>query len=109
MKRLSEIAAYIKSANAGAGLITFDIGFANARLLDIVGSSPALRAESLSTVFQVDPALIHIYRYEPTSTLKITLPRAVPLGGIHETDFDGVQQFIPLLDLPVDDDMDVAR
>ena len=37
----------------------------------------------------------------PARIIKVTLPRPAMSGGLAERDFDGVQQFAPLLDIPV--------
>lgn len=98
---LSTIAAFIKSANAGASLITFDIGFADAATFDRVVRSGSIDASVIGALYGVPAAEVRIYPYLPSSTIKITIPRAVISGGPEERDFDGVQQFAPLLDLPV--------
>jgi hypothetical protein len=91
--RLSDLAVYIKSANAGATQITIDAGFADAE---------SINEEAIAEIYHVDPALVQIHHYSPANTIKITLPRAVVSGGFDERDFDGVQQYVPILFLEVD-------
>jgi hypothetical protein len=101
--KLSEIATSIKSANAGATQITLDIAFADPAAYRRVIASGALNKALISQLYKVDPAEVEIYDYDPANTIKVTVPRAVVSGGIEERDFDGVQQYIPLLDIEVDD------
>ena len=58
---------------------------------------PALFAR----LYRVDEAQVRVFHCDPVLTIKITIPRASSAGGADETDFDGVQQFAPLLDVDV--------
>jgi hypothetical protein len=100
--KLSEIASFIKSANAGASQLTFDIGFDDASLYRRVSASGSLSPAAVARLYGIEPGDVRIYPYAPSTTIKITIPRPVISGGIDERDFDGVQQFAPLLDLEVE-------
>jgi Domain of unknown function (DUF4387) len=99
--KLCDLATSIKSANAGATQITMDIVFADPaayrRAVDCGSLTPAL----IAGLYRVDEAAVEIYAYDPARTIKITVPRAVLSGGVEERDFDGVQQYIPLLDIEI--------
>ena len=99
--KLDDLASFIKSANAGASQLTFDIGFDGAERFRKVIDSGAVSAEVVAKLYRIRPEDVRIYAYAPSSTIKITIPRPVISGGIEERDFDGVQQFVPLLDLDV--------
>ena len=97
--KLMDAASFIKSSNAGASYLTFDIGFATAEAFHRVVKSGALTPEVLSGLYPIPPSEVQIYAYEPSLVIKITIPRPVMSGGLAERDFDGVQQFAPLLDI----------
>jgi hypothetical protein len=97
--KLVDIASFIKSANAGASYLTFDIGFASAEAFAQVVASAVITPELVSRLYPVSAADVQIYAYRPSSVIKITIPRPVMSGGLAERDFDGVQQFAPLLDI----------
>ena len=99
--KLRDIASFIKSANAGASQLTFDIGFADADLFQRVVATEALNAALIARLYKVDAARVEIYAYDPASVIKITIPRGGLAGGIEERDFDGVQQFPLLLDVDI--------
>ena len=101
MQRLDKIAKAIKSANAGASYLTFDILFADRSSFDRVVRSGAINKDRIATLYNAEPSRIDIYECEPVLTIKVTIPRATASGGPEETDFDGTQQFAPLLDLEV--------
>jgi hypothetical protein len=99
--KLSEVANSVKSANAGATQITMDIAFRDFATYRKVFESGALAPAVIAPLYRIDPAEVEIHDYDPASTIKITIPRAVVSGGIAERDFDGVQQYIPLLSIEV--------
>jgi hypothetical protein len=101
--RLNDIASFIKSANAGASMLTFDVGFDSRATFDHVRHSGALSPEVIAGLYPVTAADVQIYDYEPSLVIKITIPRAKSAGGVAERDFDGVQQFAPLLPIEIPD------
>src|SRR5688572_8766544 len=101
LPRLDDVAASIKSTNAGASQITFDIHFEDRDVYTRVIESRAVSAEVVAGLYKIDPRDIAVYHYDPALTIKITIPRRVTSGGNAERDFDGVQQFALLLDIVV--------
>jgi len=101
MTTLDEVAAAVKSANAGASMMTFDVVFADETSYEETLASGAITPESVAGLYRIDPAGVAVHACAPVLTIKITIPRRSANGGPDETDFDGVQQFAPLLDLPV--------
>jgi hypothetical protein len=100
-RRLGDIASAIKSSNAGASWLTFDIRFPNRETFDLVVTRELLKQAMFAELYHVDADEVRIFPYEPTLTVKVTIPRKTVSGGPEETDFDGVQQFVPLLDAMV--------
>ncbi len=106
--KLRDIASSIKSANAGASQLTFDIGFDDVAVYRQVVASGVLNADLMARLYKVEASSVQVYAYDPASVIKLTIPRGGLAGGIEERDFDGVQQFpllldieIPMQDLPV--------
>jgi hypothetical protein len=99
---LGELAAVVKSANAGATWLTLDIGFADQAAYRRATRAPALTAAAIAPLYAARPDTVAVYHCDAITTIKITLPRAVTDGGAAETDFDGTQQFIPLLGVAID-------
>jgi Domain of unknown function (DUF4387) len=100
MAELGDVAAALKSANAGASWITFDIVFADQEAYDRVCSSGVLDAGLFARLYGADPGAVRVHHCGPVLTIKATIPR-LSSGGPEETDFDGVQQFVPLLTVDV--------
>jgi hypothetical protein len=99
--KLSEIAFFIKSNNAGATFLTFDVGFRDAPSFERVVASQAISEGSVETLYPFARGRVQIYTYRPALVIKITVPRPATSGGPAERDFDGVQQFAPLLDIDI--------
>lgn len=100
MATLAEVTEAIKSANAGASWLTFDIVFADDETYDAVRRRGIVSPALLGRLYCVDPATVAVHECDAVRTIKATIPRASS-GGRDETDFDGTQQFAPLLDVEV--------
>jgi Domain of unknown function (DUF4387) len=102
MPKLRNLVESIKSANAGASWMTFDLVLPDDELLESIWAGGVLSPELVGRLYHLDRKAVRIFRCDPVRTIKITIPRQSGLGGPDETDFDGVQQFVPLLDVDVD-------
>lgn len=99
--KLSNFAGFIKSANAGPTMLTIDIGFRSRSDFDKVVVCDLINAKLITGLYPVPPERVQIYNYSPSSVIKITLPRSARAGSLDERDYDGTQQFAPLLDVEV--------
>jgi len=97
--RLGDVASTIKSSNAGASWLTFDIRFPDRATYEHVVAAQVLTPAWFSATYGVPADDVAVYAYDPAIAIKVTIPRGGVTGGVDETDFDGVQQFAPLLDL----------
>lgn len=102
MKTLGDVAASVKSANAGATQLTMEVGFADTEMFERVCAAvlPTL-AHTVGLLYGLPADAIRVWAYRPALTLKITMPRGSFADQLAETDFDGVQQHVPLLDVRV--------
>jgi len=99
--KLCDLASFIKSSNAGATTLTFDIGFDDPTRYQRVLDTHAISSQSVASLYRLVPEQVEVFAYKAALAIKVTIPRPVISGGIAERDFDGVQQFAPLLDLEV--------
>ena len=103
---LADVATGVKSANAGASWLTIDIFCPDASVLDRVYAG--LSEVVVASLYGVRADQVQIFRYTAALAIKVTVPRHNVLGGgsvssgdIWETDFDGVQQHVPLLSVEI--------
>lgn len=98
-RTLGEVARTLKSANAGASWLTFDMFFD--RVEDLRAAEVALRPDVVAALYSVPEDEVRVYPIERLLALKVTIPRGSFLGSVDERDFDGVQQHVHLLGVPV--------
>lgn len=100
-KRLRDIAAFVRSKNAGPFVLTIDIFFASAADCAEVIKRRALTPEVLASLYGLPADDIRIIHVSQANALKVSMPRPIPAGDIGENDVAGGQQFAPILDVPV--------
>jgi hypothetical protein len=100
--RLGELAALIRSKNAGPFQLTFDIMFEDEGSYRRVLQSGVINHEWVVATYGVPRDAVEIYHYDPAWAVKITIPRPVPSGDPFDTDMYGGQQYGPLVDLELD-------
>jgi hypothetical protein len=102
MARFREVCRYIRSKNAGPFWITLDLFFDGEASYARYRDTPALSADAVARIYQVDPKHVRRYPIDSLHVLKISYPRPVPQGGAHERDMHGGQQYVRLLDVELD-------
>jgi hypothetical protein len=103
MVTLGSLAQTLRSKNAGAFQLTFDIIMKTATDYQRVVQSPLLTADRIAALYDVSPADVVIIPYPQVHAVKVTIPRAVPSGDIGDTDVYGAQQHVPLMLLDLDE------
>ncbi len=96
---LASLADAIKSGNAGASLLTFDIFFNS--LADLNRARRSVTASAVALLYRVPAEQVKIYPFEAAICLKVTIPRPSMFASLDERDFDGVQQHVLLAALAV--------
>lgn len=102
MKTLKDVCRHIRSKNAGAYWVTIDLFFHDAESFARYGDSAAISSEVIGRIYDADPKLVRRYPVPSLNVLKISYPRSSPQGGEVERDMHCGQQYVRLLDLPVD-------
>jgi hypothetical protein len=98
---LAELAAIIRSKNAGPYRITLDILFTDPAIYACVRDSGSITRESVAAAYGIAPDEISsIFAVDMANAVKVTLRRK-PQGAFGESDMYGCQQHVPLLDLPI--------
>lgn len=99
---LAELAAVIRSKNAGPYEITFDILFNTADEYQHVKESGVLTRQAMARLYSVrEEDVVSLEYYDPALGIKVTLRRQHPSGSAGERDTYGAQQHVPLLTIEV--------
>lgn len=102
MTALADLAAVIRSKNAGPYEVTYDVMFTDAAVYRRVRESGVLTRERMAALYRLeDSAITYCDFFEPALAFKLTHIRAGAQGGIAERDTFGAQQHAPLLDLDI--------
>lgn len=101
MSKLYELAALVRSKNAGPFLLTLDMVFRDRESYDAVVNSGVLSAAGVAAMYGVPPAQVQFFLCPEINAIKATLPRMVGSGDPLDTDVYGAQQIGPLMNLEV--------
>jgi hypothetical protein len=99
--RLHELARLIRSKNAGPFVLTFDFLFEDVASYRLVRDGGVLSPALFARLYGVAEESVCIYAVDAALAMKITIPRTVIQGDVHDTDSHGGQQYGPLVDLEV--------
>ncbi len=103
MTKLKDLAAVIRSKNAGALLLTLDVMFDDPATYARVRDAGVISPRRIGALYGVSDNQVAIIAYDVAYAIKITLPRAVPSGDPDDSDIYGAQQHAPLLDIEIAD------
>ena len=101
MAKLKDLVGVLRSKNAGAFEITFDVMFDDVRVYEAVKRSGAISVGLISRLYRVPESRVLLREYDPANAIKITISRRAPSGSLLDTDIYGAQQHAPLLGLTV--------
>ena len=99
--KLAEIAALIRSKNAGPFTLTFDIMFADQASYDRVKNSGALTQASFAKLYGCPEEKVRFFQCDNAHALKFSIPRPLTQGEPGDGDMHGGQQFVPLMNVEI--------
>lgn len=99
---LTDLAAVIRSKNAGPYELTLDIMFKREADYLFLKDTGFFTRDLFARLYGVHPdQVISVVHFDPAAAVKATLVRPLVSGAIGDTDIYGAQQHAPLLDLQV--------
>ena len=101
MAKLRDLARVIRSKNAGAFEITFDIMFADQNTFDRVKQTGVINKKLFARLYGMPEEQCDFLTFDGAYAFKCTLPRPIPAGEVGDSDMYGAQQHAPLLDVEV--------
>src|SRR5262249_19621018 len=100
--RLGDLAAIIRSKNAGIGYFAIDVLFREAAAYE--AARAVLTRESVAAAYGIAAAdIVDLVAFDQGQAIKVVLPRSRVAGGrgLGETDMYGSGQYAPLLEIDV--------
>jgi hypothetical protein len=101
--QLQDIAAVIRSKNAGPYQVTFDVLFDDDTVYRRVSNAKVLTPESVAARLGIDCSDVAVYEHPLARALKVTVRRKAPAGSVEDSDLYGAQQHVWLYDIEVPD------
>lgn len=102
LPRLGELAALIRSKNAGPFVLTIDVMFADEATYQRVRSSRCLSTARMSEIYRIPEASISRFESDPALAIKVSFPRPWVSGSLTDRDVYGGQLHAPLVLVVVD-------
>ena len=103
MPRIYDLAAVVRSKNAGPFTLTIDLVFDDDASFERVLESPAFTCEHIARLYGAEANAVQIHPFERVRAIKVSLPRACSSGSAPDTDVYGCQQHFPLAGIEVED------
>lgn len=101
-KNIRELAAVIRSKNAGPYQLTFDLIFKNEEIYEKVKESGIINSDLIADLYDIPvDEVISVISYDAARAIKATIKRPRPSGALGETDVYGAQQHAPLLNIEI--------
>jgi hypothetical protein len=101
MAVLSDLAALIRSKNAGPFALTFDIMFTDASIYQRVKTSRVLTRDAMAKLYGCAPEKTKFFECDNALAIKFSIPRPRISGDLGDGDLHGGQQYAPLLVLQI--------
>lgn len=98
---LGELAALIRSKNAGPFMLTIDVMFSDRETYDRVRQSPCLSVDRVAARYGIAPEGVRRFESAPALAIKLSFPRPWVSGSTHDRDVYGGQIHSPLVLEPV--------
>jgi hypothetical protein len=98
---LRNLASSVRSKNAGPFWLTLDIFLSDRSTFDRVSHSPVTDPAVIADLYGVDAGRVLVFLVPELLAIKISLPRPVTQGSLHDRDMHAGQQYVPLLDILV--------
>lgn len=102
--KIYELAAVLRSKNAGPFRTTLDILFDADEPYQRVKNSGVLTKEKIAELYGIRPEDVYgIFHVDAARGIKITIPKPIDMAGgdLHMRDLHGCQQHIPLMGIEV--------
>lgn len=102
MATLRELAKYVRTKNAGPFWATIDIFCKDAQSYERVSASQSFTVQTIADVYHTEAGKIKTFAVDSLHVVKFSFPRSHPQGDKYENDMHFGQQYVFLLDAPVD-------
>ena len=101
MVKLRDIASVVRSKNAGAFEITFDVLFSDENTYQRTKQTGVISPQLFARLYNVPVEECDFLTFDAAYAFKCTILRPIPSGDVGDTDVYGAQQHAPLLEVDI--------
>ncbi|MFC7529857.1 DUF4387 domain-containing protein [Actinoplanes sp. GCM10030250] len=98
---VADLALEVRSKNAGPFWVTMEIFCRDAGGYTVVADPSFLDARVIAGLYGVDAEGVQIFRIPELNVVKISFPRPVSQGSLHDRDIHAGQHHVPLALHPI--------
>jgi hypothetical protein len=98
-RTLDDLALEVRSKNAGPFWMTLDVFLPDDAAYRIADA--LITREAISDLYQVAAESLQIFRIPQLRVIKVSFPRPLPQGSLHDRDMHAGQHHVPLASLPL--------
>ena len=97
-RTLGELALEVRSKNAGPFWMTLEAFMPDDQTYRIADA--LITAELISELYRVPPASVQLFRIPDLRVVKVSFPRPISQGSLHDRDMHAGQHHVPLANVP---------
>jgi Domain of unknown function (DUF4387) len=101
LRTVGDLAALIRSKNAGPFWLTLDIFCESDTSYNAIAAPDVITPQRIADIYDADPDSVRIFRLPHLRVIKISLPRPNIQGAVADRDMHAGQQHIPVSLLPL--------
>ncbi|WP_129788191.1 DUF4387 domain-containing protein [Promicromonospora panici] len=98
---LADVCHEVRSKNAGPFWVTIDVFAKDHETYQAVADESYLDEQRIADLYDVDRETVRMFRLPDLDVVKISFPRRVSQGSLHDRDIHAGQHHVPLAVLPV--------
>ena len=98
---LADVCHEVRSKNAGPFWVTIDVFAKDHSVFEAIADESYLNEQRIADLYDVDPATVRMFRLPDLDVVKISFPRRVSQGSLHDRDIHAGQHHVPLAVLPL--------
>jgi hypothetical protein len=98
-RTLDDLALEVRSKNAGPFWMTLDVFLPDEAAYRIADT--LITPDVISELYRVSPEALQIFRIPRLNVVKVSFPRPLSQGSLHDRDMHAGQHHVPLANLPL--------
>ena len=98
-RTLDDLALEVRCKNAGPFWMTLDVFLPDDAAYRIADT--LITPDAIAELYQVVPDSLRIFRIPRLKVVKVSFPRPLPQGSLHDRDMHAGQHHVPLASLPI--------